>query len=110
MKLSIPLQLKSLANARMHWRAMAKIKRYQKDVVAANLVGKELPPLPATVTLTRIGKRKMDDDNLAYSFKQVRDQIARTYGVDDGSDKYKWVYCQRLGQAYAIEIEIGAMP
>ncbi len=107
MKLSIPFKLQSLANARMHWRQLAKVKRYQKDVIAANLVGKVLPPLPATITLTRIGKRKMDDDNLAYSFKQVRDQIARTYGVDDGSDLYSWRYAQRLGQAYAIEIEIG---
>lgn len=62
--------------------------------------------MPATVTITRIGKRKLDSDNLAISAKHVRDGIADAYGVDDGSDLYTWNYAQEIGKDYAVRIEI----
>ena len=75
-------------------------------------LGITLPSLPATITLTRIGKRKLDDDNLAAAFKYVRDQIAAAYGVDDGSELYAWRYQQRTGKVYGVEIEVtpGSLP
>ena len=105
MKIYIPMRLPSLANCRMHWRALAKLKKQQRLFVALHLPN-ELPSLPATIRLTRIGKRLLDSDNLAISFKSPRDQIADHYGVDDGSPLYRWVYEQRIGKEYGIEIEV----
>jgi hypothetical protein len=108
MLIQIPMRLPSLANCRLHWRAMAKLKDGQKSFVALFLIkAGPLPPLPRKITLTRIGKSKLDDDNLAHAFKYVRDQIARAYGVDDGSNQYQWCYSQRKGKEYSIEILIG---
>lgn len=94
----------SEANNREHWAQKYRRAQLQKLTVAAALNGKTLPKLPAIVTLTRIGKRKLDSDNLAISFKACRDQIAKIYGVDDGSDLYEWRYAQRIGKQYGIEI------
>lgn len=96
----------SEANRREHWAARHRRASNQKLMVAAALSGKKLPPLPAVITLTRIGKRRMDSDNLAGAFKAVRDQIARTYGVDDGDPRYTWQYAQKIGKQYGIEISI----
>lgn len=105
-KITIPLKLPSLANCRLHWRAMAKLKQGQKEIVSGLMYLQKKCPLPVVVTLTRVGKRKMDDDNLAHAFKAIRDGIAESYGVDDGSNLYRWRYEQRKGKEYAIEIEI----
>lgn len=108
MRVYVPIKLPSLANTRMHWRAMAKIKQQQRRAVKYALIGKTVPPLPLTITITRIGARKLDDDNLRSACKYVRDQIAEFVGVDDGSTLYTWRYDQRTaprGQ-HGIGIEI----
>jgi hypothetical protein len=58
--------------------------------------------------MTRIGRRKLDDDNLEAAFKHIRDQIACIVGVDDGSPLYTWRYEQRVGSSlqYGVNIEI----
>ncbi len=58
------------------------------------------------VTLTRIGKRKLDSDNLQGGFKAIRDAIAKAFGIDDGSDRWGWRYDQRVEKRYGIEITI----
>ena len=105
-KIILPLKLPSLANARLHWRALDKIKRSQKDAVTAWMRHRQFPPLPVVVTITRIGKRRLDGDNLQAAAKYVRDQIAAIYETDDGSDLFVWRYEQRLGETYAVEIDI----
>lgn len=67
-----------------------------------------LPPLPARITLTRVGRgtRPMDFDGLVNSLKSVRDAVARHYDVDDGSDLYRWEYKQERGKEYAVVIMI----
>lgn len=65
----------------------------------------ELPKPPLVVLITRIGPRKLDDDNLASACKYVRDEIARIIGLDDGSPLYTWQYAQRTGK-YGVDIEI----
>ena len=70
------------------------------------MVGKELPPLPLLVTITRIGPRRLDDDNLTSACKYVRDQIAAAIGTDDGSDQYTWQCEQRIGKKYGVDVEI----
>jgi hypothetical protein len=102
----VPLRLPSLANCRLHWRALHRLKVNQQFTVFGYMLAAKLPPLPATITLTRVGPRTLDSDNLAGAFKFVRDQIADLYGVDDGSPLYEWRYGQDVGRGYAIRIDI----
>ena len=57
-----------------------------KQIVAAFFRVKrpERPVFPIVVTITRLGPRALDSDNLASSGKHVRDAIATWLGVDDG--------------------------
>lgn len=109
MRFSIPIRLPSLANTRLHWRRMASLKKKQKLATWTalfNVGGRTgMPSIPLLVTITRVGPRKLDDDNLASACKYVRDQIAAAVGVDDGSDLYTWRYEQRIGK-YCVEVEI----
>lgn len=47
-----------------------------------------------TITLTRLGPVPLDSDNLAYSFKAVRDAIAKWLGIDDNDQRLTWDYRQ----------------
>lgn len=68
--------------------------------------GKTPPSLPAVVTLTRVGKRQLDDDNLAAAFKSIRDEVAVWLGCGDSpKDPIEWRYQQEAGE-YAVKIEI----
>jgi hypothetical protein len=88
-----------------HWRQLTKIKNEQKLATKVCIHNQIIPPLPLLVTITRIGPRRLDDDNLASSCKYVRDQIAAAVGVDDGSDQYTWQYQQKIGD-YGVDVEI----
>lgn len=85
---------------------MAKLKRKQREAVKVCMAWKVIPPLPLLVTITRIGPRTLDDDNLASACKYVRDEIAKVVGVDDGSNQYTWRYEQIKGMKYGVNIEI----
>lgn len=91
-----------------HWRKLTKIKNRQKAAAKVCLHNIEIPPLPLLITITRIGPRKLDDDNLASACKYIRDQIAATVGVDDGSDQYSWRYEQKTSHygQYGVDVEI----
>ena len=111
MRFHIPIRLPSLANSRMHWRRLARLKRQQRGATLYCMYGKQLPAVgvPLTVTITRIGPRRLDDDNLASACKYVRDQIAAVIGVDDGSPLYTWKYAQRVSSnryKYGVDVEI----
>ena len=106
MRFHIPIRLPSLANlSHLHWRKLTTIKKVQRLATKVCLTGIDLPTPPIIVTITRIGPRRMDDDNLASACKYVRDQIASAVGVDDGSDQYVWRYEQRKGK-YGVDVEI----
>ena len=116
-KFYIPIKLPSIANLGGKLRAKIKMKKSQREATWVCMLGLDLPKLPVIVTITRIGPRKLDDDNLAAACKYVRDQIAAIYGVDDGSDQYTWKYVQRIssysstvgslgGPVYGVEVEI----
>lgn len=49
-----------------------------------------------TITITRIGANRLDDDNLISACKPVRDEVAQWLGVDDGSPRMQWCYEQRV--------------
>ncbi len=106
----LPIRTVSEANVREHWAVKAKraksqraaaflmLKRYRRSMNGKSLV----------VTLTRIGARKLDSDNLARSFKAIRDGIADALDIDDGSDRIEWKYAQQKGKPkeYAIIVRI----
>lgn len=106
MRFHIPIVLPSLANTRMVWQRMARLKKKQKQAVSLCIRGLTIPPLPLIVSITRVGPRRLDDDNLASACKYVRDEIARKVGVDDGSDQYSWQYYQRTSSEYGVDVEI----
>lgn len=101
----IPIRLPSLANSRLHWRRLAALKKEQREWTALALRDVLVPSPPLVVIVTRIGPRRLDDDNLVAACKYIRDQIASEIGIDDGSPLYTWVYKQRIGK-YGVNVEI----
>lgn len=107
----IPMKTVPGMNAREHWRVAHKRKSAERKFVACALVGKQKPPLPCSVLLTRIAPSPgLDDDNLAGSLKAVRDQVAEWLGVDDRDRlTVRYRYAQRRGaqKQYEVHIEFG---
>ena len=60
------------------------------------------------ITLTRVGIRKMDSDNLSGSCKAIRDGIADALEIDDGDERLDWQYRQEVGKVYCVKVEIKA--
>lgn len=106
--IAIPLRTVPGLNAREHWSARARRVKAERRAVAWSLAGKQRPPVPCTVRLTRVSPRgTADDDNLAGAMKAVRDQVAEWLGVDDKDRaSVRYVYAQRRGP-WAVEIEFG---
>lgn len=114
----IPVKVVSEMNARGHWRKRQRRFDEQKEAVDAavapvNAVFQAFtvwrrsgPNRRFVVTLTRVGKRLLDGDNLQGAFKAVRDEIAFWLGVDDGSEVFCWEYAQEVGSGYAVRIRI----
>jgi hypothetical protein len=113
-RFTIPLRTVSGANVREHWAK--KNNRVKRERAATKLFADQAGVQPilsnqaATVTLTRIAPRPLDSDNLATSFKAVRDEIALVLGLADDRDGYwlTWHYAQRRGKPkeYAVEVHI----
>jgi hypothetical protein len=118
-RFTLALHLVSVANVRENWRKRGK--RAGEHVAQAmhasidrgirSLVRES--PQGLRVTITRIGPRDLDDDNLAISGKSVRDGIARAAGVDDGKKWWTWAYDQRrarreesLARGFGVEVTI----
>ncbi len=105
----LPIRTASEANLREHWARRAKRAREQRGLAALVCrAALALPSLPATITLTRIAPRRLDDDNLTRSFKAVRDGIADWLRVDDGSPLLTWRYSQEVGapRTYAVRVDV----
>lgn len=112
--ITLPIRITSNANLREHWAMRADRARNQRRAVAIEMHG-TCPSSLRTysgallVTLCRIGKRLLDDDNLAGGFKAVRDEIAAQLGRDDGpASGITWKYTQIKGSAYGVHITIEA--
>ena len=108
------LRVDSETNAYEHWRDKGKRRKKQKEwlhnawLVAIRHDVLNLIVLPCVVRLTRIGQKRLDDDNLREAFKAIRDQIASEIGVDDGDDRIKWEYAQcAVGKrVYSVRVEV----
>ena len=81
------------------------MKKKQRKAAAVAMKNLILPRPPVIVTITRLGPRRLDDDNLQGAAKAVRDEIAAKIGTDDGSALYTWVYRQRTGK-YGVDVEV----
>ena len=111
----LPIKVESEANKREHWRKVNKRKQEQREAthMAVAAAFKKTPlQAPLIVTLTRIGPRKLDSDNVVGGFKFVRDGVAKAVGIDDGDRaRIGWNYAQRTSSPkaeirYGIEILI----
>jgi hypothetical protein len=90
----------------------------RKDAIARKLAVKDavrnaLPrladplPLPAAVTITRIGTRKLDEhDNLGRSVKAVVDVVSQWLAVDDADPRVTWAVRQEPGYGPAVRIRV----
>lgn len=115
-RVQIPIKIVSEANRREHFRVVAKRKALHRFNAQACMAFKLNPGFlmrhgqcdAITITLTRIGPRTLDDDNLASGFKACRDGVADWLGIDDGDKRLTWRYDQRKGKPkeYAAEVQI----
>lgn len=115
---TIPVKTVSEANSSDHWRVKYRRAQSQKELVRAMFQITETYgniTLPCTITLVRCGKRTMDSDNLASSLKYIRDAVAEMIIVDrrnlkpgqaDGDPRITWLYDQRVGKGYSVEVKI----
>ena len=102
----LPIEIPSTANLREHWAARAKrAASHRQAMISIPLTVRWMTP-PLVITLTRLAPRRLDSDNLAISFKAVRDGIADRLGMDDGDPRLTWDYDQRREAVYGIEIDI----
>ena len=112
--LTLPCVVVSEANRRDHWTVrQRRFKGHADAFRAATLVFGVDPPRciafgtrPLAVTLTRLGGRTLDDDNLRSAFKGLRDEVARWIGLDDGDERLTWRYGQEQGNAAGVRIEL----
>jgi hypothetical protein len=126
-KFSVPIRVQGPNLREHHFARMRRVQKERASVVGSCLVQcgpdrrsvggrcgsnaahvgwrQKISP-PYVVTLTRVGKRLLDDDNLHGACKAVRDQVAQMLGCGDGpDDPITWRYAQRNGE-YAVEVEI----
>jgi hypothetical protein len=108
------MKLENIANVRWCWAKRAKHAAAQRMVgrlkTRTAIAPARMVP-PYVITITRIGPRALDDDNLAISGKHIRDGIADALGIDDGHASLTWRYAQerpakgapRYGVRVAIE-------
>lgn len=103
-EIKLPIRLVSEANNTDHWRVKhnrnKKIKLMLKKYWPKDLHVK----FPCKITLTRVAPRQLDDDNLVFCFKFVRDEISdylipgMARGRADGGTRLEYLYKQRKGE------------
>jgi hypothetical protein len=102
--IELPIKTVSTMNVREHWAVRAKRAKTQREATQWACKSLERVEPPLIITLTRIGTRKLDSDNLAASFKAIRDGVADWLGIDDGDERLTWNYAQEKGK-YGVRIE-----
>lgn len=100
-----PLRLASEANAGGTRRAAIARKSAVKAAVAGAMPAMTFP-LPAVVTLTRLGGKSLDGDNLQRAMKAVRDVVAKWLGCDDADKRIRWRYRQRPAWVMGCRIQV----
>lgn len=106
---TVAMKLASAANARRGVGGFARSTRaatHRTLGCTLVLANPGAPPLPVVVRLVRIGPGHLDDDNLAYAFKSIRDGVARAYGRPDHDPGFTWTYAQERARTYAVRVEL----
>ena len=111
LEITLPIHTVSEANISEHWTKKKKRHDIQKKAIWIYFK-KEKPEisLPCRIKLTRIGKRKLDDDNLPVSMKWIRDEISsclipgKLPGRADDDKRISFCYDQKIGKEYGINI------
>ena len=101
----VPVRLVNALNQREHWAVRSKRAKVQRSAAMSamlmaipgwmldgDLAAAGNPPI--TITITRRGGRRMDDDGLTASAKHVRDGVADWLGIDDGDQRLTWIVKQ----------------
>jgi hypothetical protein len=108
---SIHLKAQNTLNSRKHWAVKSREVAAERTKVGLRWLGaggeqwlRAVPPA-LVVTLTRVGPRELDGDNLQGALKGVRDAVARRLKVDDSTPLVTWGYAQERGE-YAVRVEI----
>lgn len=108
--LRVPCRVCSDANRKDHWSVKRRRTEVQEQALEAAFRNADLNawpiPLPCVVTWVRVGKQKLDDDNLSNAFKACRDWLAKFIGVDDGDASVTWKCEQRVGSEPCVELRI----
>lgn len=111
----LPCRLVNGQNVREHWSeksARAKMQRQlARDSTYLACVNARLLALkgkPLSVTITRIGKRRMDKDGNVSACKHIQDGVADGLNIDDGSELVTWEYEQELAKEFGVRVTIKA--
>jgi hypothetical protein len=117
-ELELPVRVESLnRQLALHWSKGSRARKRQHEVVRMAM-WRRCEPIrhrqtpgpwggPFVVTLTRLGVRTLDGDNLQGAFKATRDGVAEAMGVDDGDEaRVSWEYAQEKAARYGIRITI----
>jgi hypothetical protein len=116
-----PLRTVTESNSGGHWRTRYRRGKKQRELVYYTLrhllVRPTYLPLPLTITLTRLGRRMMDHDNLVSSMKHITDGVV-DFVLDcpgeghkhDNDPRLTWRYQQRKAgvSRYGVEIRFEA--
>lgn len=110
---TLPITLRSYANLAEHWRRKVKRKNEHNNTIDWQFF---LDPLdidvPCKITLIRVAPRKIDYDNLVYSFKNILDKIGKMLmpekkiGHADGSGLIEVEYLQQKGAVREYKVII----
>mgnify|MGYP001569000446 CR=1 FL=1 len=123
---NLPIKTVSEANCSEHWIEKRKRHKNQQKIVWYVWQTQDVEILlPCHIKLIRLGKRKLDSDNLPMSFKYIRDEIAsllfpekiikvhdekrgkryRSKGQCDSSTQITWEYDQKISKTYGIIVQ-----
>ena len=99
----IEVETKSETNQRCHWAVKAKRAKEQRKIgemwteqwLDYGKPNEGLPPKPWRITLTRIGRRRLDTGNVPAAMKAVQDGICDALQIDDGDEAHEWCYKQQ---------------
>jgi len=113
-ELTIPVQVVSEANSRVHWAKRHRRFKDQGNALCAAMYslapGRHWEQLGrrsgVLITFTRLGPQKLDDDNLAGAFKGLRDKVASLLDIDDGDARLTWVYRQEQNKLSGVRVRI----